>query len=488
MHQRHATEVHCTPKTHQWDAWEATKRYQVVWMCGGLGAGKTWAMVWWVWLMATEWANEVDGLLFEPDFATYDDVFLQLWRQCIPGEGVLWDAVRTSAGGRHLRIHVRKSRTVTVFIRSALNMQNVVRSEGLSTVGWTAIDEPARMLCGQKAFTNSLGRSRVQIPGWSYNPIFMVGSPRGLGHWTADVMGCTTDHPALGYSTCYEPDPVKKPGYAIRACRTSDNADNLAQNYERNYRIAVGEALAAQEMNASLMFASGMVLPEWRTAIHVLPHAQLLEMWQRQIQRPMGGADWGYHTAASEVCGWTKDKELLVIDEWYEHGRTVIEQGVAMDRLTREYAARHAKSGRAVMPWYCDPADRGSRELLKKGFEHGGQQYVVGAKQAKNEWQPGVDLLRNLMSVRPGLDHPSHPPGNQLGRPGMFMSDRCTGFITEAPALRHLAKEEGKPLKDGFASADPLCDDHAVDAVRYPAYTTATTLPTRSYGRSRLAA
>jgi len=480
---KHQIEFLCQPKHHQWDAWEATKTHQVVWMCGGLGAGKTWAMVWWVWLMATEWAPDVDGLLFEPDFATYSDVFLKLFRLLIPGEGVLWDAVNTRDGGRQLHIHVSKARTVTVFVRSAMNTQNVMRSEGLTTVGWTAIDEPARMLVGEKAFTNSLGRSRVQIPGWEYNPIFMVGSPRGLGHWTANVMGCTTDHPAFGYDRIYEPDAAKKPGYAIRACRTKDNKDNLAKNFERNYRISVGEALAAQEMNAALMFGSGMVLPEWRTPLHVLPHEVIKELWDRTVQRPIGGTDWGYHRAASEVCGWTKDKELLVIDEYYFSGGTVIEQGVAMHGFTQDYAMKIGKGGKKAMPWYCDPEDRGARELMKKGFEHKGNQYVVGAKQAKNAWQPGIDLLRNLLSVRPHLDHPGHPPGNRMGRPGMFVSDRCEGFITEAPAYRHLAKEEGKPLKDGHASADPLCDDHAVDAVRYPAFTTATTLPTRSYGR-----
>lgn len=437
--------------------------------------------------MATEWATEVDGLLFEPDFATYEDVFLTIWRACIPGENVFWKEVNTRSGGRQLKIFVRKGRTVTIFVRSAMNSQNVMRSEGLTSVGWTAIDEPARMLCGQKAFTNSIGRSRVQIPGWEFNPIFIVGSPRGLGHWTAQAMGCTTDHPKYGYYRMYEPDPIEKPGYAIRACRTADNADNLADNYEKNYRIAVGEALAAQEMNASLMYDSEMVLPEWRKAIHVLPHELIADMWQRTVRRPMGGADWGWHTSASEVCAYTTDKELLLIDERYEHGQTVIQQGVGMHELTQKYAMRKGRQNELTLPWYGDPEDRGARELLKKGFEYEGKNYVVKVAQGKNAWQPGIDLLRNLMAVRPGLDHPAYAPGNGLGRPGFFVSERCQGFIAEAPAYRRVTLEEGKPIKLGHASADPTCDDHAIDATRYPAYSTATTLPTRSYGR-RLAA
>jgi len=378
---------------------------------------------------------------------------------------------------------VSKSRTVTIYVRSAMNRQTVMRSEGLTTIGWVGIDEPARMLLGQKAFTNSLGRARAKMSGWNHNPIYMVGSPLGLGHWTANVMGCTTDHPEMGYYQCYLPDALKRPGYVIRACRTRDNASNLADNYESGARLGMSRELADQEFNASLTFASGMVLPEWSTPIHVLPHEQILEMWNRRIQRPVGGVDWGYHTCANEVVGWTKDRELLLIDETYAHGMTDIEQGVLAHGFTQQYATKAGTGGDLTMPWYCDPEDRGAREQWKKGFEYKGKFYVIGARKAKNAWQAGIDRLRHQMSVRPGLDHPSHPPGNRLGRPGFFVSDRCQGFIEEAPAYRHLAKEEGKPLKDGHASADPLCNDHAVDAVRYPCFTTATTLPTRSFSR-----
>jgi len=434
--------------------------------------------------MATEWATDADGLLWEPDFATYEDTFMVLWRLLIPGEGAIWEQVSTKSSGKMLKIHVSKSRTVTIYVRSAMNRQTVMRSEGLTTIGWVGIDEPARMLMGKKCFTNSLGRARAKMQGWSHNPIYMVGSPLGLGHWTAEIMGCTSDHPVSGYYDTYYPDPLEHPGYAIRACRTSDNASNLADNYESGARLGMSRELADQEFNASLTHASGMVLPEWNTPVIVLPHEQLLDMWNRTIQRPIGGVDWGYHTSANEVCGWTKNREFLVIDENYSHGITDIEQGVQAYEMTQTYATKARQNGSLTMPWYCDPENRGAREQWKKGFEYQGKKYVVGAKQAKNSWQAGIDLLRNLLSVRPGLDHPLYPPGNGLGRPGMFVSDRCKGLIKEAPAYRHLAKEEGKPLKDGFASADPLCNDHAVDATRYPAFTTATTMPTRAYGHS----
>ena len=451
-------------------------------MCGGLGSGKTWAAVWWCWMMATEWATSVDGLLFEPDFATYEDTFMEIWRLCIPGENVLWKQVFTRTGGKQIHIFVRKSRTVKIFVRSASHRGYTMKSEGLTTVGWTVIDEPARMLMGEKAFTNSLGRSRAHLPGWKHNPIFIVGSTMGLGHWTAKVMGCTTDHPKMGYLAPYEPDPINKPQYAIRACRTSDNKDNLNETFEQDYRASVRDSLADQEMNASLMHASGMVLPEWRTSVHVLPHAMIMEMWNQGVSRALGGADIG-RVGAAAVCGRNKDNELLLVGEYYERDETVIQQGVAMHKLTQNFATRE-RQGRKVIPWFVDPSAFQTIKLWKTGFEYKGQTYFAHASKAKNDWQPGIDSLRNLLSVRPNIDHPAFPPGNRKGRPGMFVSDRCTGWITEAPAYRYLAEEEGKPIKDGAAGADPLCDDHAIDSVRYPVFTTATNLPARSYGKA----
>ena len=482
VHQRHQVEVRCQPKRHQWDAWNATRTNPVTWMCGGLGAGKTWAMVWWCWMMATEWASDADGLLWEPDFSTYEDTFMVLWRLLIPGEGVLWDQVATKSSGKMLKIHVSKSRTVTIYVRSAMNRQTVMRSEGLTTIGWVGIDEPARMLLGQKAFTNSLGRARAKMSGWSHNPIYMVGSPLGLGHWTAKVMGCTTDHPEMGYHAVYESDPLKHPGYVIRACRTKDNADNLSENYESGARIGMSKALADQEFNASLMHASGMVLPEWSTAVHVLPHDMLREMWDKGVSRALGGADIG-RWGAAEVCGRNKDNELLLVGEYYKRDETVIQQGVAMHGLTQDFATR-ARGEKKVIPWFVDPTAYQTIKLWKTGFEYKGTNYYIAAQKARNDWQPGIDCLRNLLAVRPGLDHPRYPPGNGLGRPGMFVSERNTGFISEAPSYRYLAEEEGKPIKDGMAGADPLCDDHAIDSVRYPVFTTATNLPARSYGKA----
>jgi hypothetical protein len=441
--------------------------------------------------MAVHYAPGYDGLIIEPDFATFTEVFMSVWRDQIPGEDRLWKLTRKTHEGLCLEIYASKSKTTRVFIRSGMNLQTVKRIDGLTTIAWAGIDEPARMITGEVAFQKALGRLRVPLPGYKYNPLLIVGSPLGLNHWTAGAFGCQQDHPAEGYVDGYFPDPVEKPGYYIRACRTRDNATHLQDNYEHNCRVAFGEALAEQEFNASLMSTRGMVLPEWSAPKNVLIHGLVKDLWERRVRTSPGGADWGTtRPAAAVVTGWTGDRELVVPALWYEAGRHIIQQGVAMHALQEEWAKTRGKT-RNFIQWYGDPYRPGNIKLLQQGFDYDGKHYpglsIKGAKTGRDvgtktgAWQAGIDLLRNMMSLRRGVDHPAWPVGNQLGAPRFYVSDRCKPLLDEIPKYRYPEIIPGKPIP---GDADPLCDDHAIDCVRYAAYSTATRGVVRSYSRA----
>ena len=433
-------------------------------------------------MMGACWARGLDGLLFEPDFATFHDTFMVLWEKEIPGEGSLWKLANIKGKGWALDIMPGKSVRSRVYIRSAMNRQSVMRSEGLTTIAWGALDEPARMLVGQKAFTNTLGRIRNPIPDWKHNPIFMVGSPRGLNHWTADIFGCEKDHPSHGYDGVYESNPQERPGYVIRACRTKDNAKNLTATYESNARITMTKELADQEFNASLMNPHGAVLPEWSRDMHVISNDEADEIWRQRIVSAQGGSDWGTRIQASGASGWTRDRDFLLIDEWYRRGLTLQEQGAAMKEMTLKYGKRRNKYDENTMAWYCETADGGTGaiEMLRKGFDvRGGAKTYLNVQPAKKDWLPGIDLLRNLMCLRT----------NVFGElaPAFHVAERCKGFIDEAPKYRYKEQEDGKAPPEGEKGADPMCNDHSIDQCRYAAFTTATSMGVKSYSHRRAA-
>jgi hypothetical protein len=444
--------------------------------------------------MATRLAPGIDGLIVEPDYDTYRDVFLTLLEEQIPEELGLWEVKNSQKDGRHLLIRGNGFES-KIFVRSAHNDQYVKKIDGLTTIGWAGLDEPARMQCGESAFNKCLGRLRskkMNLLGWKHNPLFIVGSPRGF-NWLADKMGCTEDHPEHAYTIGYQPDSKNYPNTYIRACKTSDNADNLADNYEEIAKSSYSDALYAQEFLASLMSAQGMIFPEWSKSLHVIPHALAQELWDQRVKRPIGGADWGFTApAANVVMGWTHDSELIVVDEWYKRGKQVHEQGWVMNMFNETWAKRTNAAGKKTIPWFGDPADPGKIELLRKGFEHRGSSMTIDIKAAKytgsasqhttravlKGWQARIDLLRSLMSPRRLVQHPNFPEAANPGCPRLLISDKCTNLIREIPAYRQAEQKDGQPDREGAVG-----DDHAIDSVAGAAFTTATTLDTRSFGR-----
>lgn len=486
------------PHLHQHHAIQSTRDNPVTWLCGGLGSGKSHLGVHYTYLMGAEYAPGIDGLVVMPDFASFEDIFMALWRQEIPGEGRLWHYKHTQSGGRHLVIDTPRGRS-TVYIRSAMNIQNVQRIDGLTTIGWSLMDEPARMLCGEMAFEKVLGRTRSKRiereHGYKHNPILIIGSPRGF-NWLANAFGCTEDHPKHGYDRGYYPDTDGHPGYFIRACRTKDNAENLSDNYEENARIAYSQALYDQEFSASLISAQGMILPEWSKPIHVIPDKLADEMWQHRVIRPIGGMDWGFTApAATAIMGWTGDHELIVIDEWYKRGRQVHEQGAWAYHANHRWGKRTAPGGRLTIPYFGDPADPGKIELLRKGFAWRGERMSLDIKAAKYHggsashtsaptgWQARIDLLRSLLTPRSGVEHPASIHNDKLrgvGAPRFYVAARCKNLISEIPAYRQKEQQDGKPDREGAVG-----HDHLIDAVCGAAYTTDTTLEVRGFGGRR---
>jgi phage terminase large subunit len=176
-------------------------------------------------------------------------------------------------------------------------------------------------------------------------------------------------------------------------------------------------------------------------------------------KRKVGGIDWGWTNPGASVWGaWTEDGgTFVVIGEWYHAGRQIEDQGA--------YIAKHAKG---VSRWFCDSAEPRSIYKLKHGFKWGGKPYAVTATEADKAWQAGTDTVRNLMHRRPGLDHPAFPPGNGIGSPRLYISEKCVNLIREFREYRDAYDpEDDKEPKEG----DTVGDDHAIDALRYAIYT-----------------
>jgi hypothetical protein len=467
-----------TFKPHQTDAYlAAANDYDITWLCGGVGSGKTWLLCQYVWDMATTLARGVDGLLVEPDYDTFEDVFMVEFRLAFgESEDESWEIKQGKGSSRRIVFYWTdddgKEGTTTLYVRSAMNAQTVRRIDGLSTIGWWVMDEPSRMLCGEQAFKKCIGRGRKKnlispLPqGFSkYKdraPGLIVGSPDGF-NWLTKALKLEHDHPDHGWTIGYT--SPKAPNVFIRVCRTDDNADNLRDGYSETMRQFYGADFYHQECESHLVRGTGAIFPRWNPAVHVVPHAWALRAWKGSRRRHAVGLDWGWGTNAFVFLCLTEDGELLAIDGWYGHNKLGEEMGIALQDMAPQYDG----FGAGIM---CDPGGTdGGIERFVRGYEHDGRKVpgLPAMAADKADWRAGVDALISHMTIRPRLEHPAWPRGNILGRPKFFVSD-CQNLLPLQDELTHYRE---KPLKPGQARGqvmkadETVGDDHMIDCVRY---------------------
>jgi hypothetical protein len=449
---RHKLEF--TPHQHQWDAYQAALDYYAVWLCGGFGGGKTYTLAQWCWDMATEHCPGVDGLIVEPDFDTFYDIFMPTWKKCFPGEGVLWDLKTTNKGNsKQLVIRLPNGGKSTIYIRSAMNKQTVERIDGLMTIGWAGLDEIARAKAGARAWELVVSRCRNPTP--IGNHILVVGKPNGF-NWTADAFGLTEDHPPHAWTHGYVSPANDR--YFVRVCRTGDNSDYLDPEYEKNLR-SFGEDFAAENVEGSLVHSQGAIFPRWSQAMHVIPHEEAQRIWTYKVKQKACGGDWGFtNPAAWLVCGKTGDGDMICVDEWYKKGASPAEQAYHGTRFRRRWGVR-------TFPY--DSAEPGIIAEMNSGYTWKSEPCRLNAIKANKDWEKGVGRIRELMEYRPEKPHPFAT--NQQGFPVLgstkfFVSDRCVDFAKELSRYRE--KDASGELP---ASEKTEGHDHLIDCARYAA-------------------
>jgi PBSX family phage terminase large subunit len=185
--------------------------------------------------------------------------------------------------------------------------------------------------------------------------------------------------------------------------------------------------------------AEGAIYPEFDPDIHVKPWASMPDM-----QRVLGiGMDDGTTNAA--VClmlGLGVDNRLWLMDEWRH------DPAIALDRLTdakkseqirKWLATQHHPRQDLPYEWFAvDPAAASIRVQLH-------EDHVRAVTAANNNVKYGIGLMSSL-----------------IGCHKLMVTDRCKGFITEAPGYSW----DPKATQNGIDA--PIKEaDHSMDTARY---------------------
>ncbi|WP_086705604.1 PBSX family phage terminase large subunit [Streptomyces antimycoticus] len=309
-------------------------------------------------------------------------------------------------------------RTVHVLGASDAKAEKVLR--GLTCAG-AYVDELT--VISEDFFQQLLGRCSVEGA-----QIFCTTNPDSPAHWVRrrflDRIGKLKDWRTWHFQL--DDNPVL--------------SDKIKARYKRMYtglwfrRFILGEWVAAE----------GAVFDMWDPARHVLPWQQLPAM-QRMLAL---GADYGTTNASTGLLlGLGTDRRLYLVDEWRhdpQHAQARLTDGQLSAGLRGWLDGQHLPNGGPERPeWIAvDPAAASFRlQLYRDGLM---------PSEADNDVSRGIGLLATL-----------------LAEGQLLVSDRCAGFIREAPGYSWdpaaTEKGEDKPLKVA---------DHSLDGGRYAVATT----------------
>lgn len=203
-------------------------------------------------------------------------------------------------------------------------------------------------------------------------------------------------------------------------------------------RFILGEWVAAE----------GAIYSMWDPARHVVPHA-LLPVMRRLLAV---GVDYGTTNAtAALMLGLAEDRRLYLVDEW-RHDPKQTQQ-----RLTDAQLSAHLRG------WLDRP-----HVTMRPGLEQPRVEWVaVDPSAASFKVQLHNDGVTGLVDADNDVAYGIRTVASGLAGGWLKVSDRCAGFIAEAPGYawdpKATEKGEDKPIKVA---------DHSLDGGRYALTTT----------------
>lgn len=345
-----------------------------------------------------------------------------VWRNCIgPLQNVaLFGPVALQVIGNYGAPTVRiLGRVIHVLGASDAKAEKVIRG---MTVAGAYVDEIT--VIPEEFFTQLLGRMSVPRA-----KLFGTSNPDSPSHWLKrkflDRIAKLTDWASWHFTL--DDNPALTPEY-----KASIRAEFTGLWYRR---FILGEWVAAE----------GAIYDMWNPDTHVVPWDTLPPM-----QRLLGvGVDYGTTNASTGLLlGLGDDNRLYMVDEWrYDAAQAQL-------RLT------DAQISQRLRDWMNSPHLPYLNNLVPEWT-------IVDPAAASFKVQLQADGINNVINGDNNVLYGIRTTASLLSTGRLLISDRCPGFIQEAPGYswdqKATEKGEDKPMKVA---------DHSLDGGRYVITTT----------------
>lgn len=312
-------------------------------------------------------------------------------------------------------------RTIHVMGASDAKAEKVLRG---MTVAGAIVDEVTTI--PEEFFTQLLGRMSV-----AGAQLFGTTNPDSPAHWLKRKFLDRIGHGLDGWARwafTIDDNPSLTPGYVA-----SIKSEFTGLWYRR---FILGEWVAAE----------GAIYDMWDPARHKARFEDMPPM----LRTLAVGIDYGTTNATSAVMvGVGADQRLWLMDEWRYDAKA------SQARLTDDQISRHLRD------WLNTPH-----------HPHGApapEWVIVDPAAASFKVQLSTDGISNLVNGDNNVLYGIRTTASLLSADRLRVTDRCTGWLLEAPGYswdpKATEKGEDKPLKVA---------DHSLDAARYAVTTTET--------------
>jgi len=408
-----------------------------VWMSGGTGSGKSYTASQFVFDMMT-CMDPGTRILFLGNSLkiNWKNVFLPIFYDRFGAlEGSLW--TYKSLEGKILFHNTNPPGELVA--RSAGNLGEVQKLVGES-YHHAVLDEPSSYSYLEMALRNVTQRVRAKTK--IGNKLLLTGTPKGFSPLT-NFFGLKEQHPEEAWTTGYITrtiiDGNKNLNFWVVCGESCKNIYGLSSRALAVQNEIFSSSLKEQELRGQLVSQAGKIFKEFEP-YHILPHNIVLDKWKNITKQVCLGMDFGSNTAYVLV-GLASDGCYYVINEWISKVR---EEQVLLEQAAKEVYFSCQKYGNNLL--VGDPANNG--QVIPE-LNHYLAKYGLHMHPAQNEWQVGIDLIRNLLAAKK-----------------LYLSNACSNLIEEMSRYQlpdnEILSVSNKPL-----SSLALGSDHNIDSLRY---------------------
>lgn len=238
----------------------------------------------------------------------------------------------------------------------------------------------------------------------------------------------------------------------IRAPSTENTF--LPEGYVESMMSTFSQERIQREIMASFDAFEGMVYPEFRRDLHVIPPFQLDKQWPRYM-----GMDHGYRNPAAAVWGAVDgDNNVYIYREFYEK-EWLIEE-ICRGKGSKPGIVPLSKGEKLELA-VIDPSTRAARNERNGEkvsdftiyLEHMPVDFPL--RVANNDVTVGIDRVKSYLK----------PQGD--GKPKLYIFDTCPNLIEELTKYRYQELRSNQVGSRNEKEAPRKHDDHLADAIRY---------------------